>query len=734
METLEQVEVATSPFAGAYLISGEEAESERQDRWVEATTSPFAQGFTTEDETEAEQAQWAALVDELSDESFDEAVESLVDEVAGRHLQSMASWASNTEAAASASQEAAEWIAEVGASAERVLEQLEAQYADRPVESVTPQQLDEALTQFIAGPDPVATASEQFLGGLVKKAFKAAKRVAKAGLSVVGKLLPMGKLFGLLRRLVKPLLKRVLAKAINRLPASARGPATDLARKFGVAEAESGSEIAAEFDAQFAGLLIAPTDSAAEQLLAEAEAAAGAETLQEHDPLARLDTARATLTQQLAQAEPGKPPTEQLEQFIPAVMAALPLIRAGIKIVGRERVKNFLATALATLIQGYVGPVAAKALAPHIAHTGLRLLSLEAESSEMRGAEALVDTLEETITSVAQLPASSLDDPLRLESEIAEAFSEAAGRLLPREVLRPDLETFETEDQEAGEGWVRMPRRAAGCRRYRKFNRVYDVAISRPRARAIVLGEDTLEDRLLDAGVERWPVRAEAHIYEAMLGTHLGHLAAFEGEGAPADADEFEELTPARAAIMVGQPGLGRRVAGSRVVPGRRFFRLVVPGRVVRRRRSRIIIRLDATAAQPALRLHLRLGERSAHLLSGHLAKNALPDALGVIRRLVGPTTRQSVAVRLARHLAKATGAAVPTTRGDELAGQVIESMLAVLSEQLPTKAAEFAAAAKDPAPGLTLTFEFRFADKAALMTGKPEPPSLTIRPGQHRD
>jgi hypothetical protein len=730
METLERVEESTSPFAGAHFAPGEEGEAERPAAWVGTTASPFAQGFTTEDETVAEQAQWAALVDELSDESFDEAVESLVDEVAGRHLQSMASWASNAEAAALASQEAAEWVAEVGASADRVLEQLEAQYADRPIESVTPQRLDEALAQFTAGPDPVATASEQFLGGLVKKAFNAAKGVAKA----VGKFLPMGKLFGLLRRLVNPLLKRVLAKAINRLPASARGPATELARKFGVAEAESGGEIAAEFDAQFAELLVAPTDAAAEQLLGEAEATAESEALQEHDPLARLDTARATLAQQLAQAEPGKPPTEQLEQFIPVVMAALPLIRAGIKIVGRERVKNFLATALATLIQGYVGPVAAKALAPHIAHTGLRLLSLEAESSELLGAEALVDTLEETITSVAQLHASSLEDPLRLESEIADAFSEAAGRLLPREVLRPDLETFETEDQEAGEGWVLMPRRAARCRRYRKFNRVYDVAISRPRARAIILGEDTLEDRLLDAGVERWPVRAEAHIYEAMLGTHLGHLAAFEGEGAPAGADEFEDLTPARAAILVGQPGLGRRTGGARVVPGRRFFRLVVPGRVVRRRRSRIIIRLDATAAQPALRLHLRLGERSAHLLSGHLAKNALPDALGVIRRLVGPVARRSVAARLARHLAKATGAAVPPTRGDELAGQVIESMLAVLSEQLPTKAAELAAAAKDPAPGLTLTFEFRFADKAALTTGKPEPPSLTIRPGQHRD
>jgi hypothetical protein len=732
METLEQVEVGASPFAGAHLTAGDEAEAERPaaSAWVGAAVSPFAQGFTTEDETETEQAHWAALVDELSDESFDEAVESLVDEVAGRHLQSMASWASNAEAAALASQEAAEWVAELGASADRLLGQLEQQYADRPTDTVTQQGLDEALAQFATGTDPVATASEQFLGGLVKKAFKAAKGVAKAGLSAVGKLLPMGKLFGLLRRLVRPLLKRVLAKAINRLPANIRGPATELARKFGVAEAESGDEIAAEFDAQFAELLVAPTDAAAEQMLAEAEA----EALQEHDPLARLDAARATLAGELAQAEPGRPPTEQLEQFIPAVMAALPLVRAGINVVGRQRVKTFLATALATLIQGYVGPVAAKALAPHIADIGLRLLKLEAESSELLGAEALVDTLEETIASVALLPVSSLEDPLRLESEIADAFSEAAGRLLPREVLRPDLETFETEDEGAGEGWVLMPRRTAGCRRYRRFNRVYDVAISRPRARAIILGEDTLEDRLLEAGVERWPVQAEAHIYEAMLGTHLGHLAAFEGEGAPAGADEFEDLTPETAAILVGQPGLGRRVGGARVTPGRRFFRLVVPGRVVRRRRSMIVIRLDATGAQPTLRLHLRLGERSSHLLSGHLSKNALPDALGVIRRLVGPVVRQSVATRLARHIAKATAAPVSPTRGNELAGHVIESMLTVLSEQLPTKTAELAAAAKDPAPGLTLTFGFRFADKAALAKGQPEAPSLTIRAGQHRD
>jgi hypothetical protein len=426
-----------------------------------------------------------------------------------------------------------------------------------------------------------------------------------------------------------------------------------------------------------------------------------------------------------------------MEQFIPAVMAALPLVRAGVKVIGRQRVRSFIATALAGVIGPYVGPVAARALAPHVADAGMRLLKLEAESADVLGAESLVSTLEETIAAVSQLPDSALEDPLRLELEVGEAFAEAAGRLLPRDVLRPDLETLETEDADGqeGESWILMPRRTGRCRRYRKLARVYDVAISRPRARAIVLGEDTLEERLLDAGVDRWPVHAEAHLYETVLGTRLGHLAAFEGDGVPALPSEFEELTPTVAALLVGRPGLGRALSTTAAgAPGRRLVRLVVPGKQVRRQRSRIALRLVTTGAQPELRVHLRLGERSAHVLSGHLARHALPDALGVVRRLVGTAVRERLATRLTRHLSRASGATVGAARGQQLASHVVETMLAVLSQQLPTRAAELETAAKDPRSGLTLTFGFRFADRAALRAGQPQAPSLTIRPGWRSD
>jgi hypothetical protein len=83
--------------------------------------------------------------------------------------------------------------------------------------------------------------------------------------------------------------------------------------------------------------------------------------------------------------------------------------------------------------------------------------------------------------------------------------------------------------------------------------------------------------------------------------------------------------------------------------------------------------------------------------------------------------------------LSRATGQVVPPARGEAVAEAVATAMLATLSAKLPESAAALAAAAKDPAPGLTLTFDFSFRDRAALASGLPENPALTIRPGVRR-
>jgi hypothetical protein len=170
------------------------------------------------------------------------------------------------------------------------------------------------------------------------------------------------------------------------------------------------------------------------------------------------------------------------------------------------------------------------------------------------------------------------------------------------------------------------------------------------------------------------------------------------------------------------------------MMPGRRFFRLVVPGRVIRRRRPRLLVRVDAAAAPPAVRLHLRLGDRSSEVLAGHLTRQAYPDALAAVTRLLGPGVRRHLAERLLVRLRRALGSGVTPARAEELAGHLVEGMLRVLSGQLPGSAAALLAAIKAPAPGITLTFVFPFTDKAALESGPPGEATMTIRPGRHHD
>ncbi|WP_374456919.1 hypothetical protein [Nocardioides sp.] len=705
-------------FSGGGLTGFEVAEQELPSHGGGALVSPFASGLTSEAESAEAVDALEALVAELEDEEFDEAVESLVDEVAGQHLRALSRHGEQEQAAG---QDAQQWLEAFGDSVDRGLSELEQRFADRRLDSFGETEVADVVGEYARDPE---SSSEQFLGGLVKKAFSAAKAVATGAVKGLSKLIPMGPVFAALRKLVRPLLQRVLAKAINRLPAPLRGPATQLAQRLGLSEAEAEASISEVFDAQLAEALLAPSDAAQEQVLDEA--AYEDDAMQAEDPLADLDRARATLARQLAEAEPGRPPTEQLEQFIPVVMAAMPLIRTGVRIVGRDRIKNFVAGQLATLIQGYVGPQAARALAPHVADAGLRLLSLEA-ASEQLGSEALVDTLQEAMVDVMSLPAEALEDPLRLEAEVGDALGAAAVRNLPPSVLRDDLPGHDPDKP----GWVALPR-AGRVRRYRRSARRFDVTLSRAMAGEVELpGAETLEERLLDAGVSTWPVNAEVQVFETLPGGRLGHLAAGEGEGVL--TAEFEELSPATAGQLLGKASLGTR-PGVLGPAGRRYFRVVVPGRRVVRRRSRIALRLRPQLARPELRVHVRIGERTAHRLAGLLERQEQTEVVATVNRLLGPRVQEAAAARLPRMLGRATRSTVAPARGHALAAHLIEAMKSALAKELPTQAAAMATAAKDPAPGLTMTFVFAFADAAALASGLPGAPALTIRAGRHSD
>jgi hypothetical protein len=216
-------ELLSSPFAGADLTATAEAGPASASAVASALTTPFSEALASLAESDLEAEAFAALTAEFEDEEFTEALEALVSEAAARHLASTGSWSHESGAMQLAHTEVEQWLATVGAEADRQLAELEAHFGDRPVDSVSESEID----AFGAGGERAAldspvNAQEQFFKALLdkaKKVVKGAVKLAKTGIKAVGKLLPTGKIFAALRKLVGPLLKRVLAKAIGKLPA-----------------------------------------------------------------------------------------------------------------------------------------------------------------------------------------------------------------------------------------------------------------------------------------------------------------------------------------------------------------------------------------------------------------------------------------------------------------------------------------------------------------------------------
>ncbi len=772
---IETLEAPASPFLGSGFLADVAAPAQ-QEQPIRGLVSPFAEALVTS--ASEEEQLFTELMSELEDESFDDALEALVDEAAALHLSSP--WSSESE---TGSHQLDAWASRLTADAQRLLEHLEQTFVDRSPESILEGEIDLAAARAFT--DPVSPAAEQLFGGLVNKiksglskVRQAVTRVATTGLGVIGKFTGIGRITGIVRRLVEPLVRRVVNTALNRLPASLQGPARNLAEKLGarvlasapiavgaaspppaagnnVAPAANGAstqpppeaapatdgagqELAEAFDRQFAEALTAPSEAAMEQLFA---AAAEAAAPSGENPVAALDVARARLAEELSEAVPGEAPVVQVEQFIPAVMAAMPLVRTAVRFLGRGRIKGMIAGPLATFIAPFVGRQAARSLAPHIADAGMRLLRLEHEDPAQLGAEALVSTLEEAVRQVLSLPQQSLSSDLRLAAEVQEAFAEAAARYLPPQVLRSELTSGEAED---GAGWVLMPRQAGPHYRYRAYSSPVRVIVPRSIARAIVYADgETLEERLLDSGVATWPAEAEVQLYEALPGTRVGHVMAGSDPESldEASADEFAALTPRVAGMLLGNPALGRRpvvaLPGSWLRPGQRLFRVVPAGRTpsgVRRRVRRFGVRVVLTGPSPVLRVHLRVGERSAHAIAGQLDQHQHTQVVAGIRELLGAGARRALADRLGRVRGLNTPTPMPAERRQALAEALAESMITAVAKELPAAATAIATAAKDPARGITLTFAYSFPDRAAVLGSPPGAPTLTIRPGFRHD
>jgi hypothetical protein len=763
-----------TPFLETYVF---QTESPAGQPTLETSTlqveTPFLTQYMGETPGNLEAETFFATLQDLHDSEFDEVLAELVGEAAALHAEHITQLGT-TDAEVVSERFLQEWLEPARRDAEALLEEMERAAAQQDFYVMSEVEIDrffEGFAPVSSGPTPVF---EDFLKKIWRKAKNIAAgawRLAKQGIKAVGKLIPLGKIFAAIKRLVQPLLQRVLQTALNKLPASLRPAATLLGQRLGIlketeeAEAwEQGEQpatpevgaIQGEFDVQLTGMLLAEEESEQELLLAEVinEAAMPAA-----NPLAELDAARERFIREFTQLERGQNPAPVLESFIPAV---LPLVRMGMTIVGRQRIVNFLAGYLGRLIQPHVGREAATALSRALVDIGLRMVMLEApetrEAQQRLAGAAMAATVEDTVRRIAELGEEAIEDPTRLEAETLQAFSGAAARNFPPSLLRPDLPELESYGVNAT--WLMMPRPRY---RYKKYSQVFDVTVTPQIARAVrIHGGGTLEGFLRSRGANL-PVKARMHLYEALPGSTLSGIAALEkgvpglGQGTQYVWTQLHPLTPEAAGILIQQPGLGKAVDArflqnpNMIAVGQRFYYLEVPGmrppvprpsgggssgrgdrprplipeeRVVRQ--SQASLTIDLRQGQNMIRVAIFISEREGQELAPRLQAGEVTAGAGLLMRMATAAvtsalqngansvnilyespTQEQMAAAAAGAAAGISGKVVEEVV-KWLTKKILDMLWKVLVEYLKHRAGEFVTKIREPADGATVIVTVR--------------------------
>jgi hypothetical protein len=770
-----------------------------------ATRSPFVSVYEAGDDESAYddpmREACAGLIDELHDEEFDEALFELECHARALHDRQLAAGMPRSQADRTVMQHFSPLVREC----EAVVDAMAQQFGPRESGGLVEGEIDAFVDRYAPATgyemqqDPQF---EQFFGKLLSKVGGVVKKVAGKALQGIKKL-ALGPLLSRLKALIKPLLQRVLQKAIGHLPAPVQPIALQLARKLGFAPPEpapapapaatdagtADADLAAagvqdvagadaplpqqEFDLQVANAVLAQDETQLDMEVAQSIALGQGDA---QPVFAELDDARERLVQELQDLRPGESPQPMLENFIPAL---LPVLNVGIRLIGRPRVVNFLASLLAKLIANLVGPQQASVLSRAIVDSGLKLLNLEMtdgmtpEQEAGLAASAVAATVEEAVGRIAALPDHVLDQPELLEGYAMEAFEQAAAANLPA-VLPPGTYRQRPELLEAGidAGWVMLPLR--GRKRYKRCTRVFDVRITPHMAAEVASFEgaplaDFLHEQLgLPEGES---ADAQVHLYEALPGTSLADIARNEFEQGDASgalgSQELHPLTPQAAATLLDAPGLGRAAdgSGSRPAMGQRFYRVDVGGRrphlhrrhgqARARRPMRLTLRFDCTRDQ--IRAGIFLSEAKAQKLAMRLRQSTNAGVLsagfgralqGRLRHLLsGPPGRGLRVVNAGTSpAAKPSLQNLPQAQARRYAGALQNWLVQGFASFIQSQSAAFIAATENAADGVTLRFAIahppslkavcdamggRGAAPAELALDPPPAVTVTVAPGQ---
>ncbi|MVT55297.1 hypothetical protein GPL17_33230 [Bradyrhizobium yuanmingense] len=660
-----------SPFLetpGTSSTTSEFHHDQEASRWE--ADSPFLQDiYTLETSPSPMEVEFSALLSEMYDETFNEVVREMAAEAVAQNIDQLNGEIQQSEAALAYAENALnQHFAPLAEHAETMLEQLAQALGRYDIQSLTEAEVDRIAEQFHPPAGEMSPTFEQFLGKLWKKAtglVKGAVNLAKKGIGAVAKM-GLGPVLNKLKKLVWPLLKRVVQFAIGKLPANLRPLAQKLASKLlGTRETEAfetqeqggaipaaatGEHVQFEFDIQAVQLLFATDEAELEEFVGESLGA----SQQYADPAGDLYRARERLIGELRELQQGGSAGPAIQNFLPAALVALqPIAKIALTIIGRQKVVNFLAGFLAKLIQRFIGPEGATMLSRAVADVGLRLIGLEVsdQQRERLGYETLAATLEQTVTNLVTNPEYIFEDETLLEAAALEAFEGAVQTNFPAQFLKPELQLAAPEGElPPGGSFVLMP---LNNRRkyYRKYLPPGEVTIQRPaEAREIkTFGVATLEDFFRDQLMlpDNKPVKAKLHVYEAVCGTWLGHVAQMEtrvGGLGTHSRDAYYQFHPLtnEAAVALRIPGFGNTVppeylAGREAIAlGQRFYYLEIPG--LRPKPSPAsYVRIEIDLKRFEIRFYVYFSEKRSQEIAQQLrTSGTVAGALQTIKEMLG--------------------------------------------------------------------------------------------------
>ena len=197
---LAEQEALTSPFTESASTEGEAVPEAPSEAWL---ASPFAEAFASEG-AQSETSELEALTAELEDPAFEEGIQSditMMKRMAGMVSGGLFNMRLAGNGIAAITSHYEPLLLPVSAATGPVFTDPNATVAwsgGLTPDVVTEGELEAAGEAYFAEHATEHPATEQFLGGLIKKAVKLAKGVhsiVKRGVSAIGNLLPMGKLF-----------------------------------------------------------------------------------------------------------------------------------------------------------------------------------------------------------------------------------------------------------------------------------------------------------------------------------------------------------------------------------------------------------------------------------------------------------------------------------------------------------------------------------------------------------